>query len=104
MRGADVKAVSPAKRGRSGATRLDAGEHTRTLTVRRYPSTTTTSCGRRKLGIRHFLAVANSRLLVLHSATGYRERAAGVTLSVGNQSQEGLSLSQRWGDAAAGSG
>ena len=31
MRGARVKADSPAKRGRSGATRLDAGEHTRTL-------------------------------------------------------------------------
>ena len=59
MRGAGVKAVSPAKRGRSGATRLEAGEHTRTLTVRRCPSTTTTSCGRRTLRIRHFLAVAN---------------------------------------------
>ena len=38
--GAGVKAVSPAKRGRSGATRLDTGEHTRTLRVRRCPSTT----------------------------------------------------------------
>ena len=63
MRGAGVKSVSPAKRGRSGATRLEAGEHTRTLTVRRCPSTTTTSCGRRKLRIRHFLAVANRRLV-----------------------------------------
>ena len=52
--------MSPAKRGRSGATRLDAGEHTRTLTVRRCPSSTTTSCGRRKLRIRHFLVVANT--------------------------------------------
>ena len=50
--GAGVKAVSPAKRG--GATRLDVGEHTRTLTVRRCPSSTTISCGRRKLRIRHF--------------------------------------------------
>ncbi len=33
VRGAGVKAVSPAKRGRSVATRLDAGEHTRTLSV-----------------------------------------------------------------------
>ena len=33
VRGAGVKAVSPAKRGRSAATRLDAGEHTRTLLV-----------------------------------------------------------------------
>ena len=31
VRGAGVKAVSPAERGRSGATRLDGGEHTRTL-------------------------------------------------------------------------
>ena len=29
--GAGVKAVSPAERGRSEATRLDVGEHTRTL-------------------------------------------------------------------------
>ena len=33
VRGAGVKAVSPAERGRSGATRLDGGEHTRTLWV-----------------------------------------------------------------------
>ena len=33
VRGAGVKAVSPAQRGRSAATRLDAGEHTRTLLV-----------------------------------------------------------------------
>ena len=31
VRGAGVRAVSPAERGRSEATRLDAGEHTRTL-------------------------------------------------------------------------
>ena len=33
VRGAGVKAGSPAQRGRSEATRLDAGEHTRTLLV-----------------------------------------------------------------------
>ena len=49
---------------------------------------------------------AQGRLLVLHSASGYRERGVGVTLSVGNQSHEGLSLSlaPRWGDQAAGGG
>ena len=31
VRGAGVKAVRPAERGRSEATRLDVGEHTRTL-------------------------------------------------------------------------
>ena len=31
VRGAGVKAVSPAELGRSEATRLDAGEHTLTL-------------------------------------------------------------------------
>ena len=31
VRGAGVKAVSPAELGRSEATRLDVGEHTRTL-------------------------------------------------------------------------
>ena len=31
VRGAGVKAVSPAERGRREATRLDVGEHTRTL-------------------------------------------------------------------------
>ena len=31
VRGAGVKAVSPAERARSEATRLDVGEHTRTL-------------------------------------------------------------------------
>ena len=33
VRGAVVKAVSPAKRGPSVARRLDDGEHTRTLVV-----------------------------------------------------------------------
>ena len=49
---------------------------------------------------------AQGRLLVLHSASGYRERGAGVTLGVGNPNQEGLSLSvsPRWGDAATGGG
>ena len=31
VRGAGVRVVSPAERGRSEARRLDAGEHTRTL-------------------------------------------------------------------------
>ena len=47
---------------------------------------------------------AQGRLLVLHSASGYRERGAGVTLSVGRRDRQGLSLSvsPSWGDAAAG--
>ena len=47
---------------------------------------------------------AQARLLALHSASGYRERGAGVTLSVGDHSREGLSLSltPRWGERAAG--
>ena len=46
------------------------------------------------------------RLLVLHSAAGYRERGVGVSLGVGSANREGLSLSvaPRWGDAAAGGG
>ena len=46
------------------------------------------------------------RMLAVHSAAGYRERGAGLTLSVSNRSREGLSLSvsPRWGDAAAGGG
>ena len=32
-RGADVKAGSPAERGRSAATRLDGGEHSRRLSL-----------------------------------------------------------------------
>ncbi len=49
---------------------------------------------------------AQGRMLAVHSAAGYRERGVGLTLSVGNRSQEGLSLSvsPRWGDAAAGGG
>ena len=48
--------------------------------------------------------VAEGRMLALHSAAGYRERGLGLTLTVGNQDQEGLSLSvsPRLGDAAAG--
>ena len=38
VRGAAVKAVSPAKRGRSAATRLDGGEHTRTLSASTAPA------------------------------------------------------------------
>ena len=49
---------------------------------------------------------AQGRLLVLHSAAGYRERGVGVTLGVGSPDREGLSLSvsPRWGDAASGGG
>ena len=49
---------------------------------------------------------AQGRLLVVHSAEGYRERGVGLTLSVGNQDREGLSLSvsPRWGDSAAAGG
>ena len=49
---------------------------------------------------------AQGRILALHSATGYYERGLGLTVGVGNQEQEGLSLSfsPRWGDSAAGGG
>ena len=50
---------------------------------------------------------ARGRLLVLHSAEGYEERGAGVTLSIGSPSaEEGLSLSvsPRWGGSATGTG
>ena len=49
---------------------------------------------------------AQGRLLVRHSAAGYEERGMGVTLSIGGQSGEGLSLSvsPRWGDQAMGGG
>ena len=49
---------------------------------------------------------AQGRVLAVHSAAGYRERGVGLTLSVGNEGHEGLSLSvsPRWGDSAAGGG
>ena len=50
---------------------------------------------------------AQGRMLVLHSADGYEERGAGVTLSVGRPSDEGglsLSISPRWGGPAAATG
>ena len=49
---------------------------------------------------------AQGRVLVLHSASGYRERGVGVTIGIGGGNPEGLSLSvsPRWGDAAAGGG
>ena len=49
---------------------------------------------------------AQGRMLAVHSAAGYRERGVGLTLSVGNEGQEGLSLSvsPRRGDSAAGGG
>ncbi len=43
---AGVKALSPAARGWSEATRLDAGKHTLTLFGLTMPAATTTSCGR----------------------------------------------------------
>ena len=46
------------------------------------------------------------RTLAMHSAAGYGERGAGLTLTVGGRQREGLSLSvsPSWGDAAAGTG
>ena len=46
------------------------------------------------------------RTLAVHSASGYGERGAGLTLTVGGQRREGLSLSvsPQWGDAASGTG
>ncbi len=47
-----------------------------------------------------------ARTLAVHSASGYGERGAGLTLTVGGQKREGLSLSvsPAWGDAASGTG
>ena len=47
-----------------------------------------------------------ARTLAVHSAAGYGERGAGLTLTVGGQKREGLSLSvsPTWGDAASGTG
>ena len=50
---------------------------------------------------------AQGRILVLHSARGYRERGLGLTLTVGGPSdEEGLSLSvsPRWGGSATRTG
>ena len=49
---------------------------------------------------------AQGRLLAVHSAEGYEERGAGVTLSLGRRGGEGLalSMSSRWGGGAGGSG
>ena len=49
---------------------------------------------------------AQGRTLAVHSAAGYRERAAALTLTVGNSGDEGLALTvaPRWGDAAVRSG
>ena len=46
------------------------------------------------------------RTLAMHSAAGYGERGAGLTLTVGGRRREGLSLSvsPSWGDAASGTG
>ncbi len=59
MRGAAVKAVSPATRVRSAVTSLDGGEHAPTLTAPTAPSVTTTSGGRQESRISRFLAGAN---------------------------------------------
>ena len=47
-----------------------------------------------------------ARTLAVHSAAGYGERGAGLTLTVGGQKREGLSLSvsPTWGDDASGTG
>ena len=47
-----------------------------------------------------------ARTLAVHSAAGYGERGAGLTLTVGGHEREGLSLSvsPAWGDAASGTG
>ncbi|MXW13746.1 MAG: tandem-95 repeat protein [Rhodothermaceae bacterium] len=49
---------------------------------------------------------AQARMLALHSATGYGEQGAALTLTVGRQGGEGfsLSVSPRWGDAAISTG
>ncbi|MXZ57083.1 MAG: tandem-95 repeat protein [Rhodothermaceae bacterium] len=49
---------------------------------------------------------AQARMLVLHSATGYREWGSALTLTVGKPGAEGLSMtvSPQWGDAATGVG
>ena len=83
VRGAGVKAVSPAKRGRSGATRLDAGEHTRTLTVRRCLSATTTSGGRRKVRILHH---DQCRVMTSGARRGRRRSGLRVSCACHNQS------------------
>jgi len=47
-----------------------------------------------------------ARTLAVHSAAGYGERGAGLTLTVGGRRREGLSLSlsPSWGDGASGTG
>ena len=60
VHGAGVKAVSPAERGRSEATRLDVGSvhaHAVGLTM---PPATTTSCGRPESSFCQFLALGNN--------------------------------------------
>ena len=49
---------------------------------------------------------AQGRLLAVHSAEGYRERGAGLSLVVGGRGAEGFSLavSSHWGDTGAGTG
>ena len=61
-------------------------------------------------GLRTVLGIvrldARARMLALHSAAGYGEQGAALTLTVGQQGGEGfaLSVSPRWGDAAISTG
>ncbi|MCY3594322.1 MAG: tandem-95 repeat protein [Bacteroidetes bacterium] len=61
-------------------------------------------------GLRTVLGIvrleAQARMLALHSAAGYGEQGAALTLTVGRQGGEGfaLSVSPRWGDAAISTG
>ena len=59
-----------------------------------------------RLAVGRLRVDAQGRLLVLHSASGYRERGVGMTLGVGSRDRIGLSLlvSPRWGDGATGRG
>ena len=52
---------APRSGGGSEATRLDVGEHTRTLFGLTMPPATTTSCGRPESSFRQFLALGNTR-------------------------------------------
>ena len=49
---------------------------------------------------------AQGRMLAVHSAASYGERGAGLTLKVGGQRRDGMSLSvsPRWGDPESGAG
>ncbi len=59
-------------------------------------------------GLRAILGIvrldAQARMLAHHSAEGYRERGAAVTLVLGRRDGFSLSVSPRWGDSARASG